>query len=124
MELKQEQPFVNAYHYDARNLEWEKEHGAPKSNAEVKFQLMEKNEDTQTTTFMSVLHFIVVQDQFVVSGVLSQINYLHNRLVDSPNEFTQAEVETISAPLLQLLKRLTYEVTEIALDQPGVSLEF
>lgn len=124
MELRQEQPFVNAYHYDARNLEWEKTHGAPKSNAEVKFQLMEKNEDTKTTTFMSVLHFIVVQDHFVVSGVLSQINYLDNRLVESPNEFTQPEVEKVSSPLLQLLKRLTYEVTEIALDQPGVQLEF
>lgn len=124
MELRQEQPFVNAYHYDARNLEWEKTHGAPKSNAEVKFQLMEKNEETKTTTFMSVLHFIVVQDHFVVSGVLSQINYLDNRLVESPNEFTQPEVEKVSSPLLQLLKRLTYEVTEIALDQPGVQLEF
>lgn len=124
MELKQEQPFVNAYHYDARNLEWEKEHGAPQSNAEVKFQLLEKNEETNTTVFMSVLHFIVVQDYFVVSGVISQINNLHNRLVDSPNEFTQAEVEEISAPLLTTLKRLTYEVTEIALDRPGVKLEF
>lgn len=124
MELKQEQPFVNAYHYDARNLEWEKEHGAPESKAEVKFQLMEKNEGTKTTTFMSVLHFIVVQDHFVVSGVLSQINTLHNRLVESPNEFTQVEVEEMSAPLLNMLKRLTYEVTEIALDQPGIQLEF
>lgn len=124
MELKQEQPFVNAFHYDARNLDWEKENGAPESKAEVKFQLLEKNEDTKRTTFMSVLHFMVVQDYFVVSGVLSQINYLDNRLVESPSEFTQAEVETVSAPLLSLLKRLTYEVTEIALDQPGVNLEF
>ncbi|MDN6437821.1 MAG: DUF1149 family protein [Lactococcus sp.] len=30
----------------------------------------------------------------------------------------------LAAPLFDLLQRLTYEITEIALDQPGVSLEF
>lgn len=124
MELTREPVYVNAYHYDARNLEWEKEHGAPQSNAEVKFQLLEKSEEDKKTTFMAVLHFIIVQESFVVSGVISQINYLHNRLVESPSEFSQEEVESISAPLLDLLKRLTYEVTEVALDRPGVNLEF
>lgn len=124
MELTREQVFVNAYHYDARNHEWEKEHGAPESNAEVKFQLLEKSEENQKTTFMAVLHFIIVQQDFVVSGVISQINYLHNRLVESPSEFSQHDVEEVSAPLLDMLRRLTYEVTEVALDRPGISLEF
>lgn len=124
MELTREQVFVNAYHYDARNHEWEKEHGSPESNAEVKFQLIEKSEENQKTTFMAVLHFIIVQQDFVVSGVMSQINYLHNRLVESPSEFSQHDVEEVSAPLLDMLRRLTYEVTEVALDRPGISLEF
>lgn len=124
MELTREQLFVNAYHYDARNHEWEKDNGSPQSNAEVKFQLLEKDEAAKKTTFMAVLHFIIVQPDFVVSGVISQINYVHNRLVEAPTEFSQEEVEEVSAPLLNMLKRLTYEVTEVALDRPGTNLEF
>ncbi|HGD9460742.1 TPA: DUF1149 family protein, partial [Streptococcus agalactiae] len=41
-----------------------------------------------------------------------------------PSEFSQDEVENLAAPLLEIVKRLTYEVTEIALDRPGVTLEF
>ena len=29
MELQREKEFVSQYHYDARNLEWEKENGTP-----------------------------------------------------------------------------------------------
>ena len=34
------------------------------------------------------------------------------------------EAEALAAPLLDTLQRLTYEVTEIALDRPGINLEF
>lgn len=124
MELIREKEFVNTYHYDARNLEWEKEHGAPKSAAEVTFQLLNKDETAPSTSFVAVLQFMVVKDEFVISGIISQINHLHGRVVNGPSEFSQAEVEEISAPLLTMLKRLTYEVTEIALDREGISLEF
>lgn len=124
MELTREKEFVNTYHYDARNLEWEKEHGAPESAAEVTFQLLNKDEENQITSFVAVFQFIIVKEEFVISGIISQINHLKGRLVQAPSEFTQAEVEEISAPLLAMLKRLTYEVTEVALDRPGVNLEF
>lgn len=124
MELIREKEFVNQYHYNARNLEWEKEHGAPQSNAEVSFQLLKQPEDANSTRFVAVLQFIIVKDEYVINGVISQINLLKDRVVTEPKEFTQAEVEKISAPLLDMLKRLTYEVTEIALDRPGVTLEF
>ena len=45
MELVREKEFVNQYHYDARNLEWEKENGTPKTNFEVTFQLVKKDTD-------------------------------------------------------------------------------
>ena len=44
MELVREKEFVNQYHYDARNLEWEKENGTPKTNFEVTFQLVKKTQ--------------------------------------------------------------------------------
>lgn len=44
MQLVREKEFVNQYHYDARNLEWEKENGTPETNFEVTFQLINKDE--------------------------------------------------------------------------------
>ncbi|MCI5871340.1 MULTISPECIES: DUF1149 family protein [Streptococcus] len=124
MELVREQEFVNQYHYDARNLEWEKEHGQPETNVEVTFQLVEKNTEKNQTTIVAVLQFIIVFEQYVLSGAISQMVHIKNRIVNEPSEFSQEEVENLSKPLLDMLKRLSYEVTEIALDQPGVNLEF
>lgn len=73
---------------------------------------------------VSVLQFIIVKEDFVISGVISQMVRIIDRLIEKPSEFTQEEVESLAAPLLNMVQRLTYEVTEIALDQPGVNLEF
>ncbi|HFX4173407.1 TPA: DUF1149 family protein [Streptococcus pyogenes] len=124
MQLVREKEFVNQYHYDARNLEWEKENGTPETNFEVTFQLIDKDEQQKETVIVSVLQFVIVKEEFVISGVISQMVRILDRLVDKPSEFTQEEVESLAAPLLDMIKRLTYEVTEIALDRPGIHLEF
>ncbi|MXQ48044.1 DUF1149 family protein [Streptococcus pneumoniae] len=124
MEVIREKEFVNQYHYNARNLEWEKENGAPKTNFEVTFQLIEKNIEKNETTIVAVLQFTIVRDEFVISGVISQMDHIKNRIVNEPKEFSQEEVESLAAPLLEMVRRMTYEVTEIALDRPGIKLEF
>lgn len=124
MELVREKVFLNQYHYDARNLEWEKENGTPKTNAEVTFQLIKKDEEANETTIVAVLQSIIVKDEFVLTAVVSQMNCIKNRIINEPSEFSQTEVESLAAPLLDMLQRLTYEVTEIALDRPGTTLEF
>lgn len=124
MQLVREKEFVNQYHYDARNLEWEKENGKPETNFEVTFQLINKDEARKETAIVSVLQFVIVKEEFVISGVISQMVRILDRLVDKPSEFTQEEVESLAAPLLDMVKRLTYDVTEIALDSPGINLEF
>lgn len=124
MQLVREKEFVNQYHYDARNLEWEKENGTPETNFEVTFQLINKDEARKETAIVSVLQFVIVKEEFVISGVISQMVRILDRLVDKPSEFTQKEVESLAAPLLDMVKRLTYDVTEIALDSPGINLEF
>lgn len=124
MEIVRQKEFVNQYHYDARNLEWEKENGTPETDVEVTFQLVEKNEELNETAVVAVLQFMIVRDEFVLSGVLSQMVKIKDRLINQPSEFSQEEVATLAAPLLDILKRMTYEVTEIALDKEGVSLEF
>ncbi|AXQ78841.1 DUF1149 family protein [Streptococcus chenjunshii] len=124
MKVVREKEFVNQYHYNARNLEWEKDNGTPKTDFEVTFQLVNKDEKQKETAVVAVLQFMVVRDDFVINGVISQMNHIKNRIINEPSEFSQAEVEGLAAPLLDMVQRLTYEVTEIALDQPGVNLEF
>lgn len=124
MEIIREKEFVNQFHYDARNLEWEKENGTPNSKAEVTFQLIKHDTETNETVLVARLQYMIVKEEFVISGVLSQGNRIQNRIVQEPSELSQEEVQQLAAPLLDMLKRLTYEVTEIALDRPGINLEF
>lgn len=124
MELIREKEVVNQYHFDVRNFAWEEKNGEPKTNVEVNFHLIEKNEETKVTSMVATVKFMVVFKDFVISGGISQVNHVQGRLVEQPSEFTQEEVKYISTPILDMLNRLTYEVTEIALDAPGINLEF
>ncbi|HEM4781012.1 TPA: DUF1149 family protein, partial [Streptococcus suis] len=76
------------------------------------------------TSMITILRFMIVLDHFVISGAMSQAVHLPNRLVEEPTEFTDEEKRVLVEPLLDILKRMTYEVTEIAFDAPGVNLEF
>ncbi|KXT76426.1 hypothetical protein STRDD10_00222 [Streptococcus sp. DD10] len=124
MELQREKEFVSQYHYDARNFEWEKENGAPETKVDVNFQLLNQDEENTLTSINVVLNYMIVFDSFVISGVIAQINHVQNRIVNEPSEFSQEEVALLAQPCLKMLNRLTYEVTEIALDLPGINLEF
>ena len=124
MELQREKEFVSQYHYDARNLEWEKENGTPETKVDVNFQLLNQNHEEQVTYIVVIVSFMVVFDVFVISGTISQINHIIGRIINEPSEFEQDEVEQLARPSLSILNRLTYEVTEIALDLPGINLEF
>ena len=114
MDIQREKEFVSQYHYDARNFEWEKENGTPET----------KDTELKTTSLIVILTYMIVFDGFVISGTITQINHIHNRLVSEPSEFSKEEVEELARPCLNMLNRLTYEVTEIALDLPGINLEF
>lgn len=124
MELQREKEFVSQYHYDARNFEWEKDNGAPETKIDVNFQLLSRDDSQQTTSMVVIVNFMVVFDSFVISGVISQVNHVLDRAVQEPSELAQEEVEQLARPCLNMLNRLTYEVTEIALDLPGINLEF
>ncbi|WP_150225641.1 DUF1149 family protein [Streptococcus constellatus] len=124
MELQREKEFVSQYHYDARNLEWEKENGTPETKVDVNFQLLNQDQEGQVTSIVVIVSFMIVFDSFVISGTISQVNHILGRIVNEPSEFEQDEVEQLAHPSLAVLNRLTYEVTEIALDLPGINLEF
>ena len=126
MKIEREQEFVHQFHYDARNLEWEKENGTPETNLNVQFQLVETVEgiSESDTAISGALTFIIVLENLVVSGHISQLSYIRDLVIENREQLDQEKMQELAAPLFDLLKRLTYEVTEIALDEPGISLEF
>ena len=124
MDIQREKEFVSQYHYDARNFEWEKENGIPETKVDVNFQLINRDQEQNTTSLIVILSYMIDFDGFVISGTITQINHLFGRYVNEPSEFSKDEVEELARPCLNMLNRLTYEVTEIALDLPGINLEF
>lgn len=126
MKIEREQEFVHQFHYDARNLEWEKENGTPETNLNVQFQLVENVEgiSESDTAISGALTFIIVLENLLVSGHISQLSYIRDLVIENREQLDQEKMQELAAPLFDLLKRLTYEVTEIALDEPGISLEF
>lgn len=126
MKIEREKAFVQQFHYDARNLEWEKENGTPETNLNVQFQLIDDIEGLpETDTAISgMLTFIIVLENLVISGAITQLSYIRDEVIADRDQLTQDKMEALAAPLFDLLQRLTYEVTEIALDEPGINLEF
>lgn len=126
MNIEREKAFVQQFHYDARNLEWEKENGTPETNLNVQFQLVDQLQGlAETDTAISgMLTFIIVLENLVISGHISQLSYIRGEVITDRDQLTQEKMEVLAAPLFDVLQRLTYEVTEIALDEPGVNLEF
>ncbi|PCS04047.1 hypothetical protein RR45_GL001866 [Lactococcus chungangensis CAU 28 = DSM 22330] len=76
------------------------------------------------TAISGALTFIIVLENLVVSGHISQLSYIRDLVIENREQLDQEKMQELAAPLFDLLKRLTYEVTEIALDEPGISLEF
>lgn len=122
MEVSRKQEYVNGYHFDMRNPKMEEEKGVPTTKYNIEFHLVEKNEKEQSTTIVLVMHFINVQDVFVVSGALSQQVTILNRIVNNPTDISDEEKRFLANPLFDMVNRLTYEVTEIAFDAPGIQL--
>ena len=113
---------VNSYHFDLRNLKMEEEHGTPQTRYNIEFHLVEKNEAEHFTSVILVMHFMNVQEKFVVSGVLSQQVKLTEGIVDNPGDISDEDKRYLAQPLFEMVNRLTYEVTEIAFDAPGIDL--
>ena len=100
----------------------EEEHGTPQTRYNIGFHLVEKNEAEQFTSVNLVMHFMNVQEKFVVSGVLSQQVKLTEGIVDNPGDISDEDKRYLAQPLFEMVNRLTYEVTEIAFDAPGIDL--
>ncbi len=61
---------------------------------------------------------MIVRDEFVISGIVSQMDHIQNRIVNEPKDFTPGQaMKPLAAIRLDTLQRLTYEVTEMPLDR-------
>ena len=58
----------------------------------------------------------------MVSGVLSQQVKFTDGIVEKPSDISDEDKRYLAQPLFELVNRLTYEVTEIAFDAPGIDL--
>ncbi|MPQ22213.1 DUF1149 family protein [Carnobacterium divergens] len=67
--------------------------------------------------------FALELDRFKIEGLISQIAQIEE-FFGQPNELEVDTMRELSKPLIEYIERLTYEVTEIAFDEPGVTLNF
>ena len=70
------------------------------------------------------VQFKIVMEKFVLSGSVRQLVSVVDKKVEKAEDCTKEELDELIRPLFSIIERLTYEVTEIALDQPGLQLNF
>lgn len=73
--------------------------------------------------FKITIPFALTLEKFRIDGRISRIV----QVKDYFGQFSDLAipvVEGLSNPLIDYIKRLTYDVTEIAFDEPGISLDF
>lgn len=122
MEIQRLQEVVEGYHYDKKRKEQEELETkmdvkvAPLSNFEGK--------PDGASVLHTRLQFRLVFEEYVISGSVSQVNFILNRQITQQTDVNQEEINELVLPLFDIVKRLTYEVTEIALDAPGLELNF
>lgn len=122
MEIKRQKEVVEAFHYDKRRPDAEVE-----TEIRVGFsplQAADENYPKENSIVGARLEFRLVFDDYVLAGSVSQVNHIVNRKIEKQEDISQEEVDELVGPLFNIIERLAYEVTEIALDQPGVKLNF
>lgn len=122
MEIKRQQEVVEAFHYDKRVPETE-----VKTELRVGFSPIESKDENypaENTIIAARLEFCLAFDEFVLSGSASQMSHIINQKIEKQSDLSQSDVDELIAPLFSIIQRLAYEVTEIALDRPGIQLNF
>ncbi|OFI50332.1 hypothetical protein BG261_00140 [Floricoccus tropicus] len=126
MEIVRDKEFVQFFSYNARNFAFEEENGTPEQKVQIQINVIPDVPEysEENTVLGASVEFVILLDNFIVSGYVMQNNVIQNRKVNEGNELTQEEMDEIARPLLNMITRLTREVSEVALDEPGVNLKF
>lgn len=73
--------------------------------------------------FRMEVPFALQLERFKIDGQVSQIIQIPE-FFGVPSEIAVEDMRELSRPLIKYIERLTYEVTEIAFDEPGFALNF
>lgn len=123
MEIKRQQEVVEAFHYDMRTQDME----VVETDLRVGFSPIESTDENypkENSIIAARLEFRLVFEEYVLSGSVSQINHIINHKIEKQEDISQEEVDELVSPLFSIVQRMAYEVTEIALDKPGIQLNF
>ncbi|EOH99305.1 hypothetical protein UAW_00455 [Enterococcus haemoperoxidus ATCC BAA-382] len=123
MEIKRQQEVVEAFHYDMRTQDMEE----VETDLRVGFSPIESTDENypkENSIIAARLEFRLVFEEYLLSGSVSQINHIINHKIETQDDISQEEVDELVSPLFDIVQRMAYEVTEIALDKPGIQLNF
>ncbi|MBO0475206.1 hypothetical protein IGL98_001139 [Enterococcus sp. DIV0840] len=123
MEIKRQQEVVEAFHYDMRTQDMEE----VETDLRVGFSPIESTDENypkENSIIAARLEFRLIFEEYVLSGSVSQINHIINHKIETQDDISQEEVDELVSPLFDIVQRMAYEVTEIALDKPGIQLNF
>ncbi|EOH88368.1 DUF1149 family protein [Enterococcus pallens] len=122
MDIHRRNPLVESFHYD-RIKEDTTDQVLNLSILPLDTEQPESLEH-ETSTIGTRLDFSLTVKKLKVSGGISQINHIKNKRIETEEDLTENEIAELVTPLLELVQRLTYEISEIALNEPGISLDF
>ncbi len=116
---------VRNFHYDMNEK--------PETKSEVNIALRqvekrdEQNQPVETkggSYFEIAVPFEVSPEpgEFTVSGLITQVVFLKDYFGDG-QDLDKADYKLLSRPLVEYIETLTYQITQVALDQP-VNLNF
>ncbi|EOH82742.1 MULTISPECIES: DUF1149 family protein [Enterococcus] len=122
MEIQRDQEVVESFNY-----------GLPPKDQVVKQKLlinfspleaMDPGYPAENSIMGVRIEFVLPFEDFIIGGVFSQVIHVIGRQVKQQNDLTEAEANEMIRPILKLIERMVYEITEIALDKPGVKINF
>lgn len=124
MELIRQAEFVQSFHYDALPKEHTEE-----TNINVginPFEIKEEmNIDPENNSVLGLrIEFKIVLEKVMLTGDVAQFVQVVGRHIEKIEDLTSEEVNELVRPLFVLIERMSYEITEIGLDAPGIQLNF
>jgi len=122
MELTRQKELVVRFHYDLRLPE----HKDLKTAINVAMSPFKDapGKPEGASAIQTHVDFFLVFDKYIISGIVSQMNFILNREIKEEKDLNEEEVRELVEPLFEIIKRMTYEVTEVATDMPGQELNF
>ncbi|WP_163651855.1 DUF1149 family protein [Listeria sp. PSOL-1] len=124
MEIKTNQIIVEKYNFETILAKQEQ----VENTVRVEINEVEPTSDDKSILeegklFKIDVPFDLILPQFKINGQISRIVQLVD-FFGQGNELGEELIQELSKPLISYITRLTYEVSEIAFDAPGIDLDF